>query len=342
MIIVRVPLRVSLAGGGTDLPAYYREYGPGAVTALAIDKHVWITLSPKFDGRVRVSWHDRNEIVGETAELQHDLARECLRLIGVRVGIEVVSIADVPGTGTGLGSSSAYVVGLLHALHVWRGDYAIEPAQLAAEACDVEIGLLGHPIGKQDQYMAAFGGVRFVQFEADESVQVDRIPLFSGTQEALEAGLLLWWTGLPRIQPANAILAEQCANTPRCLGALDELRTLALRARECLLPHWTGPGEYSQRVDLACLGDLVRQGWACKRSLAGCITNGHVNGYVSAALEAGAAGAKLLGAGGGGFLLAVCPTVEAQASVRKALGAAGLRELGWRVQGAGSTVVYRD
>ena len=327
MILTRTPLRVSLAGGGTDLPAAYKAISGGAVVSFTIDKYVYIAVNPKFDGRVRVSHYDRNEVVDSVADVQHVLASECYRLVGVEQGVEIVSVADIPA-GTGLGSSSAYTVGVLHALHVLKRCWP-SPEQLAREACRVEIDVLGHSIGKQDQYAAAYGGVRQYTFAANGLVseaRLDDAKDSKGLRRNLEAYLLLFYLGGTR--RAGSILECQSERTVECSEHLKHLRRLALDLA----------GAFGQGVDAGLLGSYLQSGWAAKQQLAPGIGNGIVQAALDRAITAGATGGKLLGAGGTGFLL-VCCALERKIAVRAAL--TGLREVAWRVESEGSKVAYK-
>src|ERR1041385_8859272 len=206
MIISRTPLRMSFVGGGSDVPSFYRKFG-GAVVSTAINKFVYITLNEKFDHRVRVSY-SRTEEADMVAEIQHPLVRESMRLLEVKGGLEITSIADIPSKGSGLGSSSSFTVGLLHALHAYSGRYA-SAEQLAAEACHIEIDRCGEPIGKQDQFAAAFGGFNFIEFNPDESVFVEPILCQRTTLQRLQENILVFYTGITR--SASGILKDQQA-----------------------------------------------------------------------------------------------------------------------------------
>ncbi len=323
MIISKTPLRVSLAGGGTDLPAYY-ERGWGAVTTCAIRKYMYVTLNRKFDDRVRVSY-SQTEVVENLDELKHDLVRECLRFVGIHRGVEITTVADVPSRGTGLGSSSSLAVGLLNALHAFKGEYR-SPKELAEEACEVEIVRLGKPIGKQDQYIAAFGGVQYFRFLADGTVLDDPVIMDMSRTKLLEERLVLYYAGGPR--KAEDILSHQNARTELNAQSLGRLRELACEVRDCL----ASPGS-----DLDALGSLLEEGWRKKRSLAPGIATDVVDGYYQKGLDAGARGGKLLGAGGGGFLLLYVKP-EHRDDVREAL--APLRELPLQIERQGSKIVY--
>lgn len=290
MIITRTPLRVSFAGGGTDLKAYYgRERG--AVLSTAIDKYIYITVNRKFDDKVRVSY-SVTEMVDRAADLKHELIREALNLTGISGGIEITSISDVPSQGTGLGSSSSYTVGLLNALYAYTGKL-VSAERLADEACRIEIDLCGKPIGKQDQYIAAYGGMQHIQFNPDDSVFVDPLPCHRELREQLQSSLLMLYTGLTR--SANDVLSEQRKNTEQngvTVDGLRAMRDLADQLRESLCAG-----------NLDGFGEVLHAGWMLKRTLAAGISSPSIDGWYELARKNGAIGGKLLGAGGGGFLL---------------------------------------
>jgi D-glycero-alpha-D-manno-heptose-7-phosphate kinase len=290
MIISRTPLRVSFAGGGTDLPAFYNEE-PGAVVSTAIDKYIYITTNKKFDSMVRASYSE-TEIVETAADLKHALVRECLKMVGIGRGIEITSISDIPSSGTGLGSSSTYTVGLLNALYAYVGKHA-SPGRLAKEACEVEIDLLGNPIGKQDQYAAAFGGLRYIQFNPDGTVFSDPIVCDPSTKLRLEDRLLMLYTGTTR--SANDILSRQSKATASESDKRATLRKMKAQADQC-----------RSALEQNCLdefGALLHEGWTLKKELANGISNPQIDDWYDRARKHGAIGGKILGAGGGGFLL---------------------------------------
>ena len=290
MIITRTPLRISFAGGGTDLPTFYRAYGGGAVTSAAIDRYIHVLVNDKFDRSIRVAY-SRTENVDRLEELQHELVREALRAVDLSEAIEIHTIADVPGEGTGLGSSSTLTVGLLNALYAMRGTLR-DPAELAEEACRIEIDRLGGSSGKQDQYIAAFGGVQYFEFRPDGSVRASPIPLSVADREALSDHVSLYYTGLTR--KADGILKEQSSRTASNRDALLRMRELAGEARSALLARgWER------------LGAVLDEGWQLKRSLSSGISNEEIDRRYRAARDAGAWGGKITGAGGGGFLLLV-------------------------------------
>lgn len=294
MIISRTPLRISFLGGGTDLPSYYRSRA-GSVVSAAIDKYIYVTVNPKFDERIRASY-STTEMVDSPEQLKHELIRSSLLKLGILGGIEITSISDVPSRGTGLGSSSTYTVGLLNALHASLGRHA-SAERLAREACEVELEMCNKPIGKQDQYIAAFGGLQQIRFNPDGSVYVDPVVSESGFTRELASHLLLMYTGVTR--PASGILEEQSKNTevdPSIRRSLDRLADLADRCVEAL-----------RNKDLHAFGYLLHDGWMEKRKLASGISTRAIDDWYSSARKAGAYGGKLLGAGGGGFLLLCAP-----------------------------------
>ncbi len=324
MIISRTPLRISFAGGGSDLPVFYRDE-PGAVVSTAIDKYIYITVNRKFDRQIRASY-SVTEMVDRVADLKHELIRESLLLTGVDGGIEITSISDVPSRGTGLGSSSTYTVGLLNALHAYQGRFA-SADRLAREACRIEIERCGKPIGKQDQYIAAFGGLQYIQFNPDESVFVDPIICRPETRRALNERLLMLYTGLTR--SADGVLQEQQTNVARDGARRQNLRAmvgLAHALREALC-----------RDDLDALGEIMHEGWMRKRELATQISNDRIDAWYERARFHGALGGKLLGAGGGGFLLLYAPVERHQAIIRAL---PELRPLAIRCEPQGSKIIY--
>jgi D-glycero-alpha-D-manno-heptose-7-phosphate kinase len=324
MILVKTPFRISFVGGGTDLPAFYRRHGHGAVVSAAIDKYMYVMIHPYFHDKLRVKY-SQTEDVDRIDELKHPIVRECLRLMNVTSGVEIASIADIPA-GLGVGSSSSFTVCLLHALHTYRGRHVTKEA-LAREACRIEIQDLGEPIGKQDQYAASYGGLNYVRFNSDESVEVERLVTNHELTVALFQRLLVFYVGNPRA--ARDILSRQQAT----IGAGDQFRAaqgmvqLAEDLRRAL-----------QDGELNLVGKILHEGWLLKKSLAGNISNGEIDRLYDAALAAGAGGGKLLGAGGGGFLLFYCEP-KFQASVRRAL---ALRELPITLDREGTKVIYSE
>lgn len=290
MIISRTPLRISFAGGGSDLPAFYRQE-PGAVLSTAINKYIYINVNKKFDDKIRASY-SVTEIVDHVDQLKHELIREALKIVLPPCGIEITSISDIPSRGTGLGSSSTYTVGLLNSLYAHAGQY-IGAERLAQGACEIEIERCGKPIGKQDQYIAAYGGLQYIRFNTDESVFVDPVISSSETKLRLQKSLLLLYTGMTR--SADKILKEQTLNTENDHNKRERLRRMADLAGEMRHALVTN--------DLDGFGEILHQGWLEKRKLASGISNHKIDEWYDTARRSGAIGGKVLGAGGGGFLL---------------------------------------
>ena len=320
MIITQTPLRIGLLGGGTDLPGYYRIHG-GRVLNCAIDKYVYVIVKQRFDDDIYVNY-SRKEIVSDVDDLEHELVREAMKMTGVTSGVEITTLADIPSSGSGLGSSSAVTVGLLNALFTYQGRQ-LPAEELAERACTIEIDYCGKPIGKQDQYIAALGGIRDLRFGPGECVAADEILLSAAERRTLQGEILLFYTGITR--SANTILAEQSANVDTVLPQLHLLRDLAGKAVVGL-----------QSGDFAALGAAMREGWEAKRQLASGVSSQQLDSAVQAALDAGAYGAKVTGAGGGVFLLVICPA-EAQRPVRESL--RYMQELPVKLDRLGSRVV---
>ena len=321
MIITQTPLRIGLLGGGTDLPGYYQENG-GRVLNCALDKYIYVIVKQRFDDDSYVHY-SKKEIVSRVEDLEHELVREAMQMTGVTNGVEITTLADIPSAGgSGLGSSSAVTVGLLHALFAYQG-HQVSAQELAERACAIEIEHCGKPIGKQDQYIAAFGGIRDIRFGPGDEVVADEVLLEAADRRALQQQIMLFYTGITR--SADTILAEQNANMGATQPQLDLLRDLAGFAADRL-----------RNGDVDAVGPAMRESWEAKRKLASGVSNGHIDAAVSQALEAGASGAKLTGAGGGGFLLVICP-VEHQRAVRQRL--ADMRELPVKLDRLGSRVV---
>jgi D-glycero-alpha-D-manno-heptose-7-phosphate kinase len=320
MLITQTPLRISIAGGGTDLESYYRQSG-GAVLSSAIDKYVYVILNKRFDDKIYISY-SKKEIVDSVDEIQHELVREALRISGIKKGVEIAIMADIPSSGSGLGSSSSLTVGLLNAFHTYQGIQA--PAeQLAREACEIEIVRCGKPIGKQDQYIAAYGGLNFFEFLPNGEVTVTPIRL-GPVKRHWGACMLLFFTDITR--SADTILKEQNARTEEKRDFLDKIKALAFRARDAVV---------ASRFDE--IGDILRENWLLKKELASGITRPEIDRMVKTAMEFGATGCKLCGAGGGGFLLTYCPRTD-KTRLRKAMHTH--REMPFFLERYGSKVNY--
>jgi len=321
MIITQTPLRIGLLGGGTDLPGYYRENG-GRVLNCALDKYVYVIVKQRFDDDIYVNY-SRKEIVQRVADLEHELVREAMQMTGVTKGVEITTLADIPSAGgSGLGSSSAVTVGLLHALFAYQGRQ-VSAEELAERACTIEIDRCGKPIGKQDQYIAALGGIRDIRFGPGDEVVAEELGLSAAERRGLQQQVMLFYTGITR--SADPILAEQNANVEATRPQLDLLRDLAGFAAERL-----------RGGDVDAIGPAMRESWEAKRKLASGVSNARIDQAVTLALDAGASGAKLTGAGGGGFLLVIC-SMERQRAVRENL--AHMRELPVKLDRFGSRVV---
>lgn len=324
MIITRTPFRISFAGGGTDLREFYRNE-PGAVVSTAINRYMYIIVNKRFTDAIRVSYYAKTEIVDSVDEIRHPLVREALKLVGIRSGIEIASVADVHA-GAGLGSSGSFTVGLLNALYGYKGILK-SAEELAREACHIEIDILGEPIGKQDQYIAAYGGLRYFQFNTDETVTTEPIIWSSEHKDELVQNLLLLYTG--DIHEAGSILQEQKEQTqqPDKMTNLKKMRDMAIDLKEQL----------NSNAAAGTFGEMLHRGWQLKKELASGISNDKIDKCYEKALNAGATGGKVLGAGGGGFLLLYCPQSK-QPQVREAL--SDLLALEFSFEPEGSKIIY--
>lgn len=319
MIIAQAPLRISFLGGGTDFPGFFAAE-PGHVLGATIDKYIFVILKPRFDRHIRVGY-TRTELVDDVRAVEHDLVREAMRLTGLGPGVEIATMADIPSEGSGLGSSSAVTVALVHAMWSQLGHLPTRE-ELAQAACEIEIRRLGRPIGVQDQYASAYGGVRFMTFGPD-GVTVEPAGIDRAGARRLEERLMLFFTGVTR--RSGSVLAEQEA---RIEDRRPVLRAMAAQARDGRDALVAG------RLD--DLGGLMHAGWELKRRLASRVTNPDIDDLYATARRAGAVGGKIAGAGGGGFLLLYCPP-EHQQAVRAALH--GLAELEFNLTHEGSLIV---
>lgn len=321
MIITKTPFRVSFAGGGSDMPNFYEKYG-GCVLSTSINKYCYLSIHPYFDEASTLLKYSENELVTDISQIKHRIFNCVLNEYDIR-GVEISSTADIPG-GTGLGSSSTFTVGLLNTIACYRGKF-MSKSKLAEKACKIEIHKLGSPIGKQDQYAAAYGGLNFIRFNRDESVSVEPIVMQPGTYKALEKHLVMFYTGNTR--SANTILQEQKKNIDDGEKAknLQEMCKLAEEMKASL-----------ENNDLSSFGALLNEGWHLKRTLASGISNPDIDEAYNIALKNGAIGGKLLGAGGGGFLLFYCEP-DKQEQLRVAL---RMRQFDFSFERDGASVVY--
>ena len=321
MIIIQTPLRVSLFGGGTDIPEYFQVHG-GCVLSAAIDKYIFVTIKKRFDDLLRVGY-TKTELVEDVEEIEHELIRESFRMTGISSGVEITTMGDIPSVGSGLGSSATVTVGSLHAMYTYLGNPPT-PEQLAKEACSIEIDILKRPSGVQDQYIAAYGGMRWMEFCQEGTITVQTVEIDDRVRRALDERLLLFYTGVTR--SSSTILVEQKKNMSDRVGVLSELKDIAREAHEAI-----------SRGELDELGRLLDISWKLKTRLAAPISNPSIDNLYETARRAGALGGKIAGAGGGGFMLLYCPEGRRQ-SLRDAL--SGVRELPFGFERDGSKVIF--
>jgi len=323
MIISKTPLRISFVGGGTDLPSFY-EKDYGAVLSSTIDKYIYIIIKVRFDDLIYVNW-SKKEIVNKPDEIEHDLIRETMKKAGIEKSVEITNLADIPSDGSGLGSSSALTVGLLNAFYGFKG-IQVSAERLAKEACEIEIDLLGKPIGKQDQYAAAFGGLNEIQFNKDGSVKINTVKLPNDKQRVLGSNLLLFYTGITR--KADNILSKQKEKTEIIYSKLVKIRN-----QVPVLKNYLENGKSDS------LGHMLKENWNMKKSLLSTISNKTIDDMYEKALNAGAYGGKICGAGGGGFLLLYVPR-EKQNDVREAM--KEYREIPFMLDKYGSRIIFNQ
>lgn len=325
MIVSRAPFRFSLGGGGSDLPAYYREHG-GFVISAAIDSHVYVTANRRFYPSIRLAYSE-TEIVSEVEDIRHPIFREALRLTGIDCGIELTSVADLP-SNSGLGSSSSFTVALLNALYAYKREF-VTPARLAREACELEMVRLAEPVGKQDQYVAAYGDVIAIRIDPDGSVEVEPVPAAAGALERLSANLMIMYSGVER--PAKLVLGEQHERLsradPEVLAGMHRIKALGHEVYDLLV-----------RGDVDRYGELLDEHWQSKRRLASKMTDETLDQHYQAARRAGAVGGKLIGAGGGGFFMLYVRDAERR-RVLQTLGERGLRRLRFAFDRGGARIL---
>ncbi len=328
MIISKTPLRCSFFGGGTDFHDYYEnsKFGYGSVISTSLDMYVYITVNTNFDNKIRLCYSG-NELVDHVDEVKHNIIREALKLVGIERGIEIFYSADIPlsGAGIGLASSSALAVGVLNALHAYKGEH-VTPEQLAQEACYIEIDRLGQQIGVQDQYAVAYGGFKRYRFNQDGSVTVLPVICDKEVLRTLEGNLMLFFTGLTR--DSRKILREQTQTITEKMAMLDGLVETVDRAYDQLVTE-----------ELDQWGVELDQAWTVKKKFAGGVSTPLIDDMYSKAKAAGALGGKILGAGGGGFLLVYVPKSK-RFSVREAL--KDFRKVDFRFEPQGSHIIFAD
>jgi D-glycero-alpha-D-manno-heptose-7-phosphate kinase len=323
MIVSKTPLRMSFVGGGSDLPAFYKEE-VGAVLSTSINKYMYIAVNRKFDGKIRLSYTKTEEVDSPSA-VEHPLVREALLLTGIEGGIEIASMADIPSRGSGLGSSSSYTVGLLNALFAYKNEFASKEA-LARLACEIEIERCKEPIGKQDQFAAAYGGLNLIRFQPDESVSVDPVICRPELFAALQASMLVFFTG--RTRSASAVLAEQ-SKAMQGQGRRLLVRRMVQLAFDLKTELESG--------SLQAFGTILDENWRLKSQLTAGITDPQIDAWYSTGMSHGALGGKLLGAGNGGFLLFFAPP-QCHSAISSAL--AGLQVVPFSFDRSGAQIVF--
>jgi D-glycero-alpha-D-manno-heptose-7-phosphate kinase len=325
MIVSRAPVRFSLGGGGTDLPSYSSKHG-GFLVAAAVDKYIYVSANRRFYDSIRLAY-SKTETVNSVDEIEHRIFREALRFCSLPRGIELTSVADVP-PNSGLGSSSSFTVALLNALHTYKHEF-VSSLQLAQEACHIEIDVLGQPIGKQDQFIAAYGGVTAFAFNTDGSVDVERLPIRPEVLDELESNLLIFYSGVER--EAASVLHEQgksiAQNAGNAMERMHRIKELGYETRRILL-----------QGNIDAYGELLHEHWTNKRKLAVNMTDSTIDEHYEAARAAGAVGGKLMGAGGGGFFMFYTRPAERR-QVYSALVQRGLKPLRFRFDATGARVV---
>ncbi len=322
MIISKTPLRISFVGGGSDIKDYYCN-NDGGVLSSTIDKYIYVIVKERYDDDIYVSWSKKKEIVKDASSVEHDLVRESLIKAGINKNIEITMLADIPSTGTGLGSSSSLTVGLLNALYTYQG-IQVSEKRLAEESCQIEIDILNKPIGKQDQYNAAYGGLRVYRFKKDETVEISKIDLNYNEKLFLGSNLLLHYTGISR--DADSVLSDQKKNINSKLNRIkkmvNDVDPLSVELRN---------NRYDQ------LGNYLNKNWKLKKELSEKVSTNIIDEMVEKSIESGSMGCKILGAGGGGFLLSYVPR-EIQNKFRKNMSI--YKELPFMLEDLGSRIIF--
>jgi D-glycero-alpha-D-manno-heptose-7-phosphate kinase len=324
MIISRTPLRMSFVGGGSDLPSFYRQFG-GAVLSTAIDKYIYVNINKKFDGGTRLAY-SKTEEVESIDEIEHELFKAAFKLMKLEGGVEITTIADIPSRGTGLGSSSTFTAGLINAIAAYQGR-RVTAEDIASKTCQIEIDICGAPIGKQDQYAAAYGGFNLIEFHHDDRVSISPVIMPRQVLKTLERRIIVFYTGM--VRSASHILREQSdqvASDKDKQAALQRMVRLTYELRDRL-----------QSGDLESFGEILDENWALKKTLASGVSTSDIDDWYALAKTAGALGGKILGAGSGGFLMFYAPE-EAHAAIRRALNF--LRPIAFGFEPEGSKVIF--
>lgn len=324
LVMTKTPLRISFSGGGTDLPGYYEEYESGAVVSAAITKYIYVTVSNHFHkDEIRVSYSKTENAIKNIDDIAHPAVRAALKYLDIKSGIQITSITEIPSNGTGLGSSSSFMVGLLNALHVWQGDM-IGPKKLAEEAVYLEREVLKEAGGRQDQYIAAFGGIQLMEFHKGGSVNLTSLHLSKVQATSLERHMRLEYTGKER--SSTSIHINQSSQIHEHIDAYHKMRDLALES-----------ANFIKSSNFAALGGAMHENWVLKKSLAGGISDKRIDEWYESAMKAGAFGGKILGAGGGGFMLFVADPKDHE-RIQAALG--GMKKEEFSIEPFGSRVIH--
>ena len=324
IVLSKTPLRITFAGGGTDTPAYYKEHGPGAVVNAAIRHYIYVIAGNNFyPDEIRVSYSRTENALKSVSRIQHPTVREAMKLLHLGGGIQIVSVTEIPSRGTGLGSSSSFLVGVLNALHT-RKNERVTQRQLAEEACRIEREKLKEPGGKQDQYIAAYGGIKYMEFNNDGRVSLSDIRINNDAMRDLESHMMLFYTGLER--SSAKIHTKQAVGVAQKLQQYDRMRDLAAETKDAL-----------ERQDWEEVGGILHEGWMLKRKFADRITSAKIDRWYNGARKRGALGGKIIGAGGGGFLMLFAQPRKQQ-KIRQLM--TGLREIPIEIETGGSAIVY--
>lgn len=325
MIVARTPMRMSFVGGGSDLPSYYRQVG-GAVLSTSVDKYMYVTVNKKFDDDIRLSY-STTENKCNVQQIEHPIVRHTLELLNIQGGIEITSISDIPSQGSGLGSSSAYTVALLHALYAYQGR-AASKEELGRLSSHIEIDLCGDKIGKQDQYAAAFGGLNLIEFHEDDSVSVKPITCKADTVQKMQESIIVFYTG--RTRSASTLLSQQSESMKQTSKRVLMSEMVSLVYDMQTLLH---------NDDVDSLGELLDKNWQLKRQITAGISDPQIDDWYRRGMLAGATGGKLLGAGNGGFMMFFAPR-EKHANIVMAM--KGLRQVSFFFDNEGSQIVFSD